>query len=275
MVEEPFGRIIEQHGTVVLDGGLATELERRGADLRDPLWSAKVLVEDPDAIRACTPPTSRPAPTSRSPPATRRRSKGSPAGDRPEPGGRAHAPERRARPRSRGLRPRGRRLGGSVRCDARQRGRVHGRLRQGRGPAGRVPRPEDRGAGGGARRARRRDDPLVRRGTCARAREGARDPRLGQLQLSRRPAHLRRHPDRVGRRGGRLGARCRRRRRQLHVAVRRAAGRDDLDTTGKHIVCYPNRGSFWDPMRKTWTDPPRQDARPPLRPLAGRRLARR
>ena len=30
---------------------LATELERRGADLRDPLWSAKVLVEDPDAIR--------------------------------------------------------------------------------------------------------------------------------------------------------------------------------------------------------------------------------
>ena len=40
------------------------------------------------------------------------------------------------------------------------------------------------------------------------------------------------------------------------------------DTTGKHIVCYPNRGSFWDPMRKTWTDPPRQDARPPLRPLA-------
>jgi homocysteine S-methyltransferase len=40
------------------------------------------------------------------------------------------------------------------------------------------------------------------------------------------------------------------------------------DTTGKHVVCYPNRGSFWDPMRKTWTDPPRQDARPPLRPLA-------
>ena len=51
MVEEPFGHIIEQHGTVVLDGGLDTELERRGADLRDPLWSAKVLVEDPDAIR--------------------------------------------------------------------------------------------------------------------------------------------------------------------------------------------------------------------------------
>jgi homocysteine S-methyltransferase len=37
-------------GVVVLDGGLATELERRGADLRDPLWSARVLVEDPDLI---------------------------------------------------------------------------------------------------------------------------------------------------------------------------------------------------------------------------------
>ena len=52
MTANPFEVIQEAHGTVVLDGGLATELERRGADLRDPLWSAKVLVEDPDAIRA-------------------------------------------------------------------------------------------------------------------------------------------------------------------------------------------------------------------------------
>jgi homocysteine S-methyltransferase len=37
-------------GPIVVDGGLATELERRGADLRDPLWSAKVLVEEPDRI---------------------------------------------------------------------------------------------------------------------------------------------------------------------------------------------------------------------------------
>jgi homocysteine S-methyltransferase len=50
VVENPFGRILKEHGTVVLDGALATELERRGADLKDPLWSAKVLVEDPDAI---------------------------------------------------------------------------------------------------------------------------------------------------------------------------------------------------------------------------------
>jgi len=39
-------------GIVILDGGLATELERRGADLRDPLWSAKVLIEEPELIVA-------------------------------------------------------------------------------------------------------------------------------------------------------------------------------------------------------------------------------
>ena len=37
---------------VVLDGGLATELEARGHDLSDRLWSARVLVADPDAIEA-------------------------------------------------------------------------------------------------------------------------------------------------------------------------------------------------------------------------------
>jgi homocysteine S-methyltransferase len=36
---------------VVLDGGLATELERRGADLSDPLWSARLLVDSPNLIR--------------------------------------------------------------------------------------------------------------------------------------------------------------------------------------------------------------------------------
>ena len=37
--------------------------------------------------------------------------------------------------------------------------------------------------------------------------------------------------------------------------------------TERPLVCYPNRGSFWDPVRKTWTDPPRHDMRSPLRPL--------
>jgi len=37
---------------VVLDGALATELERRGAKLQDPLWSAKYLIEEPQLIKA-------------------------------------------------------------------------------------------------------------------------------------------------------------------------------------------------------------------------------
>src|SRR5687768_2018188 len=35
---------------VILDGGLATELERRGHDTTGPLWSARVLLDAPEAI---------------------------------------------------------------------------------------------------------------------------------------------------------------------------------------------------------------------------------
>ena len=37
-------------GPVVLDGGLATELERRGHDLAGALWSARLLRDDPQAV---------------------------------------------------------------------------------------------------------------------------------------------------------------------------------------------------------------------------------
>ncbi|GAA1511308.1 homocysteine S-methyltransferase [Sphaerisporangium rubeum] len=37
-------------GTVILDGGLATHLEALGYDLSDELWSARLLIEDPEAI---------------------------------------------------------------------------------------------------------------------------------------------------------------------------------------------------------------------------------
>jgi len=43
--------LLKQKSAIILDGALATELERRGADLRDPLWSAKVLLENPELIR--------------------------------------------------------------------------------------------------------------------------------------------------------------------------------------------------------------------------------
>ena len=36
----------------VIDGAMATELEGRGCDLNDSLWSAKVLLEQPELIRA-------------------------------------------------------------------------------------------------------------------------------------------------------------------------------------------------------------------------------
>jgi hypothetical protein len=43
---------VEKSGrAAVVDGGLATELERHGADLNDPLWSAKCLLSSPHLIR--------------------------------------------------------------------------------------------------------------------------------------------------------------------------------------------------------------------------------
>ena len=41
---------LQQHDYVVLDGALATELERHGADLDDPLWSARCLIDTPELI---------------------------------------------------------------------------------------------------------------------------------------------------------------------------------------------------------------------------------
>ncbi len=35
---------------MLLDGGLATELEARGQDLSHPLWSARLLIENPQVI---------------------------------------------------------------------------------------------------------------------------------------------------------------------------------------------------------------------------------
>ena len=43
----PLSAILEKQPFVVLDGAMATELEARGCNLADSLWSAKVLVENP------------------------------------------------------------------------------------------------------------------------------------------------------------------------------------------------------------------------------------
>lgn len=42
---------LEKQKVLVLDGALATELEARGCDINDALWSAKVLMEQPELIR--------------------------------------------------------------------------------------------------------------------------------------------------------------------------------------------------------------------------------
>ena len=42
---------VADDAVLVTDGGLATELEARGNDLSDSLWSARLLIDDADAIR--------------------------------------------------------------------------------------------------------------------------------------------------------------------------------------------------------------------------------
>ncbi|KRE36222.1 homocysteine S-methyltransferase [Paenibacillus sp. Soil724D2] len=42
--------ILKDFPAMILDGALSTELERRGCDINDPLWSAKMLLENPDLI---------------------------------------------------------------------------------------------------------------------------------------------------------------------------------------------------------------------------------
>ena len=47
----PLQSTIDAFGVAILDGGLATELEADGYDLRHPLWSAKLLIDNQAAIR--------------------------------------------------------------------------------------------------------------------------------------------------------------------------------------------------------------------------------
>lgn len=42
--------ILQKHEIMVLDGAMATELERHGCDLNDALWSAQVLLSQPELI---------------------------------------------------------------------------------------------------------------------------------------------------------------------------------------------------------------------------------
>ena len=48
---DPIASILDRYSALIIDGALATELERRGYDLKDELWSARILLEQPEAIR--------------------------------------------------------------------------------------------------------------------------------------------------------------------------------------------------------------------------------
>ena len=47
----PFETILQKQNIIILDGALATELENRGCDLNDSLWSARILMEQPELIQ--------------------------------------------------------------------------------------------------------------------------------------------------------------------------------------------------------------------------------
>ncbi|MET1004576.1 MAG: homocysteine S-methyltransferase [Propionibacteriaceae bacterium] len=50
MVDSPLLAALEGPGLLVLDGAMATELERHGADLSGGLWSARLLLDQPELI---------------------------------------------------------------------------------------------------------------------------------------------------------------------------------------------------------------------------------
>jgi homocysteine S-methyltransferase len=51
-MNNPIEAFLERQGALILDGGLASELEAWGYDLKDELWSARLLLDEPEAIRA-------------------------------------------------------------------------------------------------------------------------------------------------------------------------------------------------------------------------------
>jgi homocysteine S-methyltransferase len=47
----PIASILDHFPALVIDGAVATELERRGCNLKDDLWSAKILLQQPEMIK--------------------------------------------------------------------------------------------------------------------------------------------------------------------------------------------------------------------------------
>jgi homocysteine S-methyltransferase len=283
-VTAPFDGILARYGNVVLDGGLGTELSRRGADLHDRLWSAKGLVESPDLVRdvhasyfAAGADVAISASYQASFEGLAARGLGAEA---------ASSLFRRSVELARDAA----REAGGERIVAASLGPYGAFLGNGAEYTGEYDRDED---GLLAFHAPRLDalaeavpdlfaietiPSIVEAGALVRALERAPGIPAWISFSCRDGTHLcdgtpfERAVDVATSSSSvvAVGVNCT---SPLHVTslVEIAAARTPLP-----VVCYPNRGAFWEPVRKVWVDPPRQDARPSLRPLewheAGARL---
>ena len=272
-MRNPIEQILEERGSVVLDGGLATELERRGADLRDPLWSARVLVEGPDRIREVHTAYFEAGADVAISSSYQATFEGLAARGLSET--EAAALMRRSVELAREADPDGHVVAASV-------GPYGAMLGNGAEYTGDYDRGEDELVAFHVPRmeALAEAEPdllaietipsIVEARALVRALERVPDVPAWVSFSCRDGGHLcdgtpfeqavavaARSPNVVA-----VGINCT---PPLHASalVEIAAAGTDLP-----VVCYPNRGSFWDPMRKSWIDPPRQDARSPLRPGA-------
>jgi homocysteine S-methyltransferase len=280
----PFDGILARHGNVVLDGGLGTELDRRGADLRDRLWSARTLVEAPDLVRdvhAAYFSAGADVAIGASYQASFEglASKGIEGDD-------AVALFRR----SVELALDAAEAAGGERLVAASVGPYGAFLGNGAEYTGDYDRDEDAlvefhrprmealASASPDLLAVETIPSIVEAAALVRALERVPEMPAWMSFSCRDGAHLCdgtpfERAVEVATSSKSIvavGVNCT---SPLHVIalVEIAAARTSLP-----LVCYPNRGAFWDPVRKVWVDPPRQDARPSLRPLewqeAGARL---
>ena len=272
MTHDPVAELLLNRGTIVLDGGMATELERSGHDLHDPLWSARVLVEDPDAIRAVHAAyfeAGADVAISASYQATFEGFAGRGI-DGPKAAGLIRRSVELAREAASGDRlvaasvgPYGAMLGngaeytGDYDRDEDALVEFH------------VPRMEALAAAEPDLFAVETIPSIVEAAALVRALEKVPEVPAWVSFSCRDGTHIcdgtpvdeavrtvSDAPSVVG-----VGINC------TPPLYAESLVEIVAATTDRPVVCYPNRGSFWDPMRKAWTDPPRQDARPPLRPL--------
>jgi homocysteine S-methyltransferase len=277
VLTSPFDSLLADRGSVLLDGGLGTELDRRGMDLRDPLWSARALVETPGVVRdvhAAYYAAGADVAISSSYQASFEG-----LADRGLSRVEAAALFRRsvelAREASSGFAgprlvaasvgPYGAYLGNGAEYTG------HYDLDEGGLVAFHRPRLEALAAAGPDTFAIETIPSIVEAGALVTALEGVPDVAAWMSFSCRDGAHLcdgtpferavevaTSSPSVVA-----VGVNCT---SPVHVGSLVALAA----RSGLPVVCYPNRGAFWDAVRRVWVDPPRQDARPLLRPLEWR-----